>query len=144
MNVWQSLAISQSGMDVEQLRAEIAARNIANANVALTPGASAMKPLRVVAQAVGGSAFERALLQEGGPQGGVTAYVAESDRVPRRVSDPGNPLADAQGYVEYPGVNTLDEMFALTMAVRSYEANVTAFNAARSMALKALDIGGRE
>lgn len=145
MDLWQSLAISRSGMDVEQLRAEIAARNIANANVVLAPGSKVVNPLRVVAQTVAARPFEQALAQQGAaPRGGVSAYVMEASTVPRRVLDPAHPLANSQGYVEYPGVNTLDEMFAMTMAVRSYEANVTAYNAARSMALKALEIGGRE
>ncbi|MCD4501041.1 flagellar basal body rod protein FlgC [Chromobacterium vaccinii] len=144
--IWQSLAISQSGMDVEQLRAEVAARNIANANVAAAPGAALAKPLRVVVQPVGagfGQALSRAESDQP-PPGGVRAAVVESDAPARKVLDPSSPLADAQGYVQYAGVNTLEEMFAMTMAVRSYEANVTAFNAARSMMQKALDIGGKQ
>ncbi|OHX12069.1 flagellar basal body rod protein FlgC [Chromobacterium sphagni] len=147
MGIWQSLAISQSGMDVEQLRAEIAARNIANANVAAAPGANMAKPLRVLAMPVGGASFSQALSNADSaqlPLGGVKAAVVESDVAPRKVLDPSSPLADAQGYVQYSGVNTLEEMFSMTMAVRSYEANVTAFNAARSMMLKALDIGGKQ
>lgn len=144
--IWQSLAISQSGMDVEQLRAEVAARNIANANVAAAPGAALAKPLRVVVQPVGagfGQALSRAESDQP-PPGGVRAAVVESEAPARKVLDPSSPLADAQGYVQYAGVNTLEEMFAMTMAVRSYEANVTAFNAARSMMQKALDIGGKQ
>ncbi|POZ63782.1 flagellar basal body rod protein FlgC [Chromobacterium alticapitis] len=141
--MWQTLAISQSGMDVEQLRAEVASRNIANANVAAAPGAVLAKPMRVVTQPAGfGQALDRASSDV--PAGGVRAALVESDAQPRKVLDPSNPLADAQGYVQYAGVNTLDEMFSLTMAVRSYEANVTAFNAARSMMQKALDIGGKQ
>ncbi|WP_146176063.1 MULTISPECIES: flagellar basal body rod protein FlgC [Chromobacterium] len=144
--LWESLAISQSGMDVEQLRAEVAARNIANANVAAAPGAPLAKPLRVMTQPVGvgfGQALARA---EAGlpPPGGIRAVVVESDTPARKVLEPSSPLADAQGYVQYAGVNTLEEMFALTMAVRSYEANVTAFNAGRSMMQKALEIGGKQ
>ena len=147
MGIWQSLAISQSGMDVEQLRAEVAARNIANANVASAPGAQMAKPLRVLVQPTAGSSFSQALTREDRaqlPQGGVRATVVEADVAPRRLLDPSNPLADSQGYVQYAGVNTLEEMFSMTMAVRSYEANVTAFNAARSMMLKALEIGGKQ
>ncbi|MBA4707094.1 flagellar basal body rod protein FlgC [Aquitalea aquatica] len=144
--IWQSLAISQSGMEVEQLRAEVAARNIANANVTSAPGMPLAKPLRVMVQQVGvgfGQALSRAESDQT-PLGGVRAVVVESDAPARKVLDPSSPLADAQGYVQYAGVNTLEEMFAMTMAVRSYEANVTAFNAARSMMQKALDIGGKQ
>ena len=56
--------------------------------------------------------------------------------------EPGHPDADAKGFVAYPGVNTLNEMVTMIAATRAYEANVAALNAARVMALKALDIGG--
>lgn len=55
-----------------------------------------------------------------------------------------HPQADKDGYVSYPGVDTLTEMMALMVASRAYEADVAAFNAAKSMAMKALEIGGRQ
>jgi len=60
---------------------------------------------------------------------------------PRMVFDPGHPDANAEGYVAMPNVNVVNEMVDLISASRAYEANVTAMNAAKSMALKALDIG---
>jgi len=59
----------------------------------------------------------------------------------RMVYDPSNPDADEKGYVTYPNVNTATEMTNMIDASRSYEANVTAFNASKNMQLKALDIG---
>ncbi|GGY28820.1 flagellar basal body rod protein FlgC [Paludibacterium paludis] len=145
MNLWQTLAISQSGMNVEQLRAETAARNLANSHVAQAPGSPPVKPLRVLAKPGPAPGFAAMVghADGGRPVTGVSGVVYEAEATPRRVLDPGHPYADAKGYVSYPGINGLDEMFSLTLAVRAYEANVTAFNAARSMALKALDIGGR-
>ena len=55
--------------------------------------------------------------------------------------DPSNPDADENGYVSYPNVNTVTEMTNLIDATRAYEANVTAFNAAKSMAQSGLQIG---
>ena len=55
--------------------------------------------------------------------------------------DPTHPDANAQGYVAYPNVNEVTEMVDMMAASRSYEANVTALNATKSMALKALEIG---
>ncbi|WP_051528812.1 flagellar basal body rod protein FlgC [Microvirgula aerodenitrificans] len=139
------MAISESGMRIEQLRAETAARNIARANVPLAAGVTPRGPLRVVARA-DGLAFGWLLQAErqGMAAGLVRGQVVESaDRGPRQVLDPGHPLADGHGFVAYPGIRTLDEMFVLTLATRAYEANVVAFNAARTMALRALDIGGR-
>jgi flagellar basal-body rod protein FlgC len=57
------------------------------------------------------------------------------------VFDPSHPHADETGYVTLPNVNLLEEMVALLAAARSYEANVTAFNSAKGMVLKALEIG---
>jgi flagellar basal-body rod protein FlgC len=55
--------------------------------------------------------------------------------------EPGHPLADAEGFVRYPGVDTATEMVTLTGALRSYEANVAALTTARALALKTLEIG---
>jgi len=59
----------------------------------------------------------------------------------KKVYEPGNPDADEDGYVTYPNVNTVTEMTNLIDASRSYEANVTAFNATKNMALKGLELG---
>ena len=57
------------------------------------------------------------------------------------VYDPSHPDADENGYVTYPNVNIITEMTDLIDASRSYEANSTAFNSSKSMALKGLEIG---
>ena len=59
----------------------------------------------------------------------------------RKVYEPSNPDADEEGYVTYPNVNTVTEMTNLIDASRAYEANVTAFNATKNMALKGLELG---
>ena len=59
---------------------------------------------------------------------------------PRLVYDPSNPDANAQGYVALPNVNTVQEMTDMISATRSYEANVTAFNATKGMLMKALEL----
>ena len=59
----------------------------------------------------------------------------------KTVYDPSHPDADETGLVSLPNVNLMEEMVALLSASRVYEANVTAFNAAKTMALKALEIG---
>lgn len=145
MGWMQSFAISQSGMDVERVRVEIAALNIANANIASTPGRSTLQPLRVVtqpAQVSFAQMFDQQVADN--RMQGVSAFIVpQSGATPRRVHEPSHPLADERGFVEYPGINALDEMLTLTTAVRAYEANVVAFNAAKSMAVRALDIGGQ-
>ena len=139
MDFSQSFAISAAGMNVERLRVDVAGLNLANANAAITPGGVNYQPLRVVTAASRIGDFG-ALVGDGliGPQ----ASVEPGTQVPRQVLDPGNPAADAQGFVRYPGVDTTVEMMTLMSATRAYEANVSALNAARSMAMKALEIGG--
>ena len=70
----------------------------------------------------------------------VTKVIEDTETPMNMVYDPSHPDADENGYVTYPNVNTVTEMTNLIDASRSYEANVTAFDAAKSMALKGLEI----
>jgi flagellar basal-body rod protein FlgC len=64
------------------------------------------------------------------------------DQTPfKETYDPGNPDADKKGFVKMPNVNVVTEMVDMMSASRAYEADVTAVNAAKSMAEKALSIG---
>jgi flagellar basal-body rod protein FlgC len=141
--------VSAAGMRVEKLRLDVTAMNIANINVSRSEAGGLFKPLKVVAHsasAMGTGGFDAALLQAAdwaGLQGGLPqASVVTQDVAPRRVHDPGHPDADAQGHVLYPGVDHLGEMINMVSALRAYEANVVAMNAARTMATRALEIGG--
>lgn len=140
-----AFAISAAGMDVERLRVEVAALNLANAHTVSTSDTLAYRPLQVVARAWhGNSAAPTGLFTSLVDQGlGAPAATVEASLVPpRRVMEPGHPMADAKGFVSYPGVDPATEMMTLMGATRAYEANVAAMNAARTMALKALEIGG--
>ena len=75
------------------------------------------------------------------PGGVVVLGIVEDPSPPRMVYDPGHPDADQDGYVAMPNVEIVKEMVDMISASRAYEANVTAINAAKSMALKALEIG---
>jgi flagellar basal-body rod protein FlgC len=66
------------------------------------------------------------------------AEIAEDQTALRRVYEPGNPLADRFGYVTKPNVNPVTEMVDMVAATRSYQANVTAFEASKNMAREAL------
>ena len=67
--------------------------------------------------------------------------VVESQEAFVPVYDPTNPEADENGYVQMPNVNNAEEMVDLMAATRAYEANITALNITKSMAMKALEIG---
>ena len=145
MDIQASFAISAAGMDLERLRYEISAANLANANTVSGSARGGFQPLRVTAlaasQAVGGSAaagFD-ALVRQGltGPAYQIEPVSAEA----RAVQDPAHPMADAAGKVYYPAVDNAAEMMLMMSASRAYEANVAALNTGRTMALRALDIG---
>jgi flagellar basal-body rod protein FlgC len=136
--------VSAAGMDVEKLRLDTAALNLANMDTSAAPGTTPFKPLRVVSQAVVPSFQHWMSVEDLARAGGLPhAAVVESDAAPRIVHDPADPHADANGDVRYPGVNHTAEMLTVMTALRAYEANVAALGAAKSMALHALEIGGQ-
>lgn len=142
LKTFNTLRISSSGLSAERLRMDTIASNIANVNT--TRGADGQPYKRKVA------VFQENLNSELNKQTGryedvpmgVKAVGIEEDNSPmRRVYDPSNPDADAQGYVTMPNVNILNEMADMIVATRAYEANVNAVNSEKSMFLKALEIG---
>ena len=122
--------ISASGLSAQRARLDIIASNIANVETTRTPNGGPYRRL----QAIFASQPER-------PGGVEMIGIVTDPREPRRVYQPGHPEADSQGFVAYPNVNIVEEMVDLVSAARSYEANAAAFNAAKSMAQRALDLG---
>jgi len=73
---------------------------------------------------------------------GVRVTGIVEDRSPfKRVYDPGHPDADEEGYVLMPNVDVITEMVNMISATRAYEANITAINTTKGLAMKALEIG---
>lgn len=132
MDYSQIFAISASGMQMERLRVEVAALNLANANTVAAPNGHIYQPLKVVAQPVFGDIVSQEL---------ATVSVVPTQQAPRTVYEPGHPMANAEGFIAYAGVDPATEMMTLMGAMRSYEANVAAMNASRTMAMKTLEIG---
>jgi flagellar basal-body rod protein FlgC len=135
------MQISRTGLDVEWLRLSVIAENIANANTTRTGLGEAYRAMRLVS----GPRTDFATLLEGGdgPQGVAVYGIEPMALEPRRVLDKSHPHADAEGFVEYPGLDHAGEMTLLIQTARAYEANVTALNIARQMYGKALEIGRR-
>jgi flagellar basal-body rod protein FlgC len=143
MDYLAAFAISGSGMAVEKLRLDVTAVNLANVNSSKGADGALFRPLRVVSGVRADPRFEAAMRAWGVQLGGSQVQeIRPTDTAPRLVHEPGHPDADARGFVSYPGVNPVAEMTNLITAVRSYEANVVALNAAKVMAQRALDIGG--
>lgn len=144
MDYYSAFEISASGMAIEKLRLDTLALNLANANTSRSEGGSLYQPLRVVANARTASDFDTrlsSLLAGNYPAGVELADIETLDVAPRQVYDPGHPDADERGFVAFPNINPVSEMVTLIDAVRGYEANVRALNAAKTMALSALEIG---
>jgi len=144
MDSSSTFAISAAGMALERTRVEVAALNLANAHTTQAAGQPGFAPMQVVAQAAPAGAF--AALMQGGATAAALApefRVEPTGAAPRLVHEPGHPLADANGFVSYPAVDPATEMMSLIGATRAYEANVAAMNTTRTLALKALDIGGQ-
>ena len=89
-----------------------------------------------------GSPFSSVFQAQIDANGVAASDVIEDTREPDRRYLPGHPDADKNGYVAFPKINPAEDMVDLMGASRGYQANVAAMNAARTMALKALDIGG--
>ncbi|HEX3810982.1 MAG TPA: flagellar basal body rod protein FlgC [Rhizomicrobium sp.] len=133
MDLATSMAVAASGMRAQSTRMRTIAENIANANsTAKTPGGDPYR--RRMATMT--SDFDRELN---------ATMVTAGDPVPdatdfRQNYDPGNPAADAKGYVKLPNVNPLVEMMDMREAQRSYEADITVMEASKSMMAGTIDL----
>jgi flagellar basal-body rod protein FlgC len=145
MNLFGMLEVSGSAMSAERWRAEVVAANMANAETTRTPEGGAYRRQLVVFRAQPMSRFPLLLAgfhgQPGHPGAGVRMdrVVADSSPLPRRY-EPGHPDADATGYVSYPNVNPVLEMADLLSAVRAYQLNAAAVQAAKNMLQQSLQI----
>ena len=144
MSVFSAMDISATGMTAQRTRLDLISENIANVNTTRTADGDVYKRKAVVFEEKNYVSFDDALINATGTLGKgvkITKIYEHNETECRMVYDPSNPDADEKGYVTYPNVNTVTEMTNMIDASRSYEANVTAFNASKNMQLKALDIG---
>jgi flagellar basal-body rod protein FlgC len=146
MGYFSALDVSASGLTAQRLRMDTISQNIANANTTRTEkGTPYRRKVVVFEEKSPGTPFSQYLSESSkGRIAGNGVRVARIDEDPsdfRKVYDPGHPDADNEGYVRMPNVDILTEMVNMISATRSYEANVTAINTTKSMAVKALEIG---
>ena len=140
MSLFGTLSIAGSGMSAESERLSAIASNIANANSAVSAGGQPYRAREVV--------FEAAALHGDGDddaaaaamKGVRVAGIVESDAPTRSVYDPSSTFADEKGYVQMPNVNPVDEMVNMISAQQDYQANLEAFNVAKTLALRTLTI----
>lgn len=144
MGYLSSFAISASGMDVEKTRVDITAMNISNMQSTRAADGGPYQPMRVISGERTEQTFASMLDRQEKNLGGVQVLnIARLDKPPRLVYEPSHPDADPKGFVHYPGIDHSREMINLINSLRAYEANLVALNAAKTMAAKALEIGGQ-
>ena len=132
--MYGALDISTSALVAQRTRLNVIAANIANQKTVLNEN-DEYEPYR----------RRYVVFGEGEPDRGQTegvhvASIEIDDSPLNRRYEPGSPFADTQGYVFYPNVNSVIETMDAMLAIRAYEANITAIEATKSMMSVALQI----
>ena len=148
MDLFHSLQISASGLQSQRTVIAVIAENMANAQTTRTEEGGPYLRKRAILSPTPispGSPFFELLTRHMGPEAmGVKVQdIVEDPEGLKTIYDPSHPDADETGLLLLPNVNLMEEMVALMAASRVFEANVAAFNAAKTMTLKSLDIGSR-
>jgi flagellar basal-body rod protein FlgC len=140
MSSFRIFDIAGSGMSAQSVRLNTVASNLANAESVSSTAAGAYKARHPV--------FEAVRAQVGMPQQGVepgtavrVSTIVEDQRQPEMRYQPGNPLANAEGYVFAPNVNTVEEMVDMISASRAYQNNVEVMNTSKELLLATLRLG---
>jgi len=143
MSLFNSIAVSASGMTAQRQRAEVLVENIANADTTRTANGGPYRRQDVVftAQPVSqpfSSVFQAQMDNQ--PQGVAISEMVVDQSEPDRRYLPGHPDADKDGYVLYPKMNPAEDMVDLMGASRSYQANVSAISAVKDMINRSMDL----
>jgi flagellar basal-body rod protein FlgC len=146
----RAMEISYTALDVEWRRLEVISENLANANSAGAVKGAGYRELNLVSGPRDN--FSTYLNREDGSDPGIDVAnlngvmvrsIVASNAPPRLVHEPGNPLADAQGFVAYPTIDHVQQMTKMVETARIYEANLVAMNIAREMYGRALQMGSQ-
>ena len=144
MDFITSMKLSASGLNVQRKRMDTIASNLANIETTRTPEGGPYRRKDVVVSAMPlADDFAVSLTREleNSVRQAVVAKIIEDQTEPNLVFNPDHPDANEEGYVALPNINLMTEMVNLINATRSFEANVQAIEAAKSMALRAIDLG---
>jgi len=160
MSFMSSFDISGYGLSAQRFRINVISSNIANANTTETPEGGPYRRKEVIFKAIDFDKqlndelnsnylkYSNPLDEEGNDEMEAKpalttvsiAKIVRDDSKPILKYEPNNPNADKNGYVAYPNINPVIEMADLVEATRSYQANVAAFQSAKTMASSAISI----
>lgn len=139
-----SLNISGSALTATRLRMDVITENIANQSTTRTQNGTPYRRKMVVYRPIENNSF-RSMFEQGlvttNAKGVKVSEIVEDKTDFKPVYNPEHPDADENGYVMMPNVDPIKETIDMMAATRAYDANITAFNAAKEMAARALEIG---
>ena len=152
MAFFNAMNVSATGLTAQRLRMDVISENIANVNTTRTLQGGAYQRKTVLFQEIQETPFGslmRDTLENDDPtrrrpplgMGVRVAGVVQDFAPGPMIYDPAHPDANAEGYVQMPNVNIVEEMVNMISASRSYEANITAINTSRAMMQRTLEIG---
>jgi len=145
MSFLESLNISGSGLTAQRLRMDVISENIANIDTTRTESGDPYRRKMVVLSSTASNSFKDMMvknLSDYEITGGVeVSDIVEDQSEFKLAYNPEHPDADENGYVKMPNVDSLKETVDMMEAYRAYQANVTALNTTKQMAVKALEIG---
>lgn len=144
MDIMTGMRVSASGMAAQRQRLNTISSNIANIGTTRTPEGGPYRRKDVVFESIPeAKSFGEILMSQ--PQRDVARVqvtdVISDRRAPILKYEPDHPDADEDGNVAYPNINLMEEMSNMLMATRAYEANVSAMNATKDMAMTSLELG---
>ncbi len=130
--------IAGSALNAQTVRMNTTASNLANAGSVAGTDKDAFRAKRTTFKTI----MEQQLgSNDTNNKGGVKiAAITDDPKTISRMSDPGNPSADKDGYVYLSNVNEMSEMVEMMAAARSYQNNVEVVNTARQLMMRTLDI----
>jgi flagellar basal-body rod protein FlgC len=140
MSSFKAFDIAGSGMSAQSVRLNTTASNLANAESVSGDPNTVYKPRHPVFEAVRAQLAAGAQAQDSGAAVKVSG-IYESQAPATQRYEPGNPLADANGYVYAPSVNTVEEMVNMISASRSYQNDVEVMNTSKELLLATLRLG---
>ncbi|HET7809735.1 MAG TPA: flagellar basal body rod protein FlgC [Steroidobacteraceae bacterium] len=142
MSSFKAFEIAGSGMSAQSVRLNTTASNLANAESVSGDPNQVYKPRHPVFEAVRAQLQAGALGQNAASGAAVkVSGIYESQAPATQRYEPGNPLADANGYVYAPSVNVVEEMVNMISASRSYQNNVEVMNTSKDLLLATLRLG---
>ena len=143
MDFLSAMKIGASGLTAQRMRMDTIASNLANIETTRTPEGGPYKRKDVMFTALPLNEFSTKLNDAMSDQVRKVAVteVVEDQSPPTMVFNPNHPDADTEGYVAMPNINMMEEMVNLMNSTRSFEANIQSINAAKAMALRAIELG---